>query len=134
MSAVEECYRGSQVRVFRLNRPALLAGLKERAAALMRARPEVIEVRLFGSLATDRAGPGSDADLLIVLRDSAIPFIHRIPDYARFMTGAGVGCDVFPYTKAELARLREEHDPFTGAAWEQSVVLASRREAGDEQR
>ncbi len=126
LSAVEECYRGKHVRVFRLRRDALLAALEKRARSLLDERPEVLQLRLFGSLVTGRAGPGSDADVLIVLSESEKPFLDRIPDYARFLAGIGVGCDLFPYTQAELADLRRQRSRFIDDAWRDSRVLASR--------
>jgi hypothetical protein len=50
LSAVEECYRDRQVRVFRLERDTILRELESRARRLLAERPEVLEVRLFGSL------------------------------------------------------------------------------------
>lgn len=126
MSVVEECYRGSQVRVFRLNREAAIAALRDGARVLLAERPEVLEVRLFGSLRKGQAGPGSDADVLIILEGSAKSFIDRIPDYARYLSVSGLGCDVFPYTQAELARLRRERNAFAETAWSEGELLASR--------
>ena len=126
MRAVEECYRGKQVRVFRLRRDEVLAALERLARHLLESRPEVLEVRLFGSLATGNAGPGSDADILIVLRDATSAFLERIPLYASYLTGAGVSCDVFPYTRGELARLRREGHRFAEAARRGSRLLAAR--------
>ena len=126
LSAVEECYRGSQVRVFRLNRETVLSALAARARQLLEERPEVREIRVFGSLVKGTAGPGSDADILIALTDSDKPFLDRIPDYARFLAGIGIACDIFPYTRAELARLRRERNAFAATAWRESRILASR--------
>ena len=69
MQSVEKCYQGRNVRVFRLDRDGVVARLRERARALVERNPDVVEVRLFGSLARGDAHPGSDADLFIVLRD-----------------------------------------------------------------
>jgi len=126
LSAVEECYRGRQVRVFRLRRDTLLADLETRARRLLDERSEVLEIKLFGSLVTGHAGPGSDADILIVLSESEKPFLDRIPDYARFLAGVGVGCDLFPYTLAELAGLRHMQTRFIDNAWRDGRVLATR--------
>jgi predicted nucleotidyltransferase len=68
----------------------------------------VAEVWLFGSLARGEAGPGSDADLFVVLESSELPFIERSSVLARHFEGAGVGCDVLAYTRAELESLRLE--------------------------
>jgi len=46
--------------VFRLNRQAVVAALEEWARLLVHDRPDVVEVRLFGSLAAGNAAPGSD--------------------------------------------------------------------------
>lgn len=126
MHSVEERYRGRQVRVFRLNRDAILTALEAAARHLVAVRPEVREIRLFGSMVTGRAGPGSDADILIVLTESRVPFLDRIPEYARLLEGAGIGSDIFPYTEAELARLHREGSHFVNTAWRQSRLLAAR--------
>ena len=124
--AVEECYRGKQTRVFRLNRQAVVAALEEWARLLVHDRPDVVEVRLFGSLAAGNAAPGSDADLIIVVKDAAEAFPDRGAAFARFFSGIGVACDVFAYTEAELARLRAEDNAFIAAAWSRGVPLARR--------
>lgn len=78
-----------------------------RLVAELSARPEVVKIVLFGSMATGRFAPGSDVDLLIVLSESikpfSKPFHQRILDYLprRFP----VDIDVFPYTEAETQRL-----------------------------
>jgi predicted nucleotidyltransferase len=130
LSVVEECYRGSQVRVFRLRRQAILQALEEAAHRLLAERPEVLEVRMFGSLAKGNAGPGSDADILLVLSESNKPFVDRIPEYARFMTAIGIACDIFPYTRAEFAQLRAEGNHFAETICSESRVLASREASG----
>lgn len=114
------------MRVFRLKREAILSALEAAARRLVAERPEVLEVRLFGSLARGDAGPGSDADILIVLSETERPFLERIPDYARALAGAGIGCDVLPYTRTELARLRHAEGSFADTACRESRVLAAR--------
>ena len=44
-------------------------------------RPEIQEIRLFGSLARGQRNPFADADLLIVLDASDLPVRERIPHY-----------------------------------------------------
>ena len=89
LQSVEECYRGRDVRVFRLDRERTIGQLRTRAQKLVESRADVLEVRLFGSLARGSATPGSDADLFIVLRDGAGPLLDRIADLARHFTGTG---------------------------------------------
>lgn len=74
----------------------------ERFVDRLSTRSEVLAVVLFGSLARGRPGVGSDVDLLVVLAQSDLPFLERIPLYApeRFP----VDVDVFPYTLDEVNR------------------------------
>ncbi|HWP99491.1 MAG TPA: molybdopterin-binding protein, partial [Vicinamibacterales bacterium] len=103
MSGVEECYRGSRVRVFRLDRDRVIAALRRRAERLVAERPEVLEVRLSGWLAHDRAVPGSDADILVLVRDGAPAFLDCAPALTPYFTGAGIGCDLSVYEEQEAA-------------------------------
>ena len=43
--------------------------------------PEIEQVILFGSFARGEAVPGSDIDLLIILKDSKLTFLERIVRY-----------------------------------------------------
>ncbi len=62
-------------------------------------RPEVLAVVLFGSLARGEATAMSDADVLILLRESPLPFAERLVAYKP--QGLGVRVEVFPYTLGE---------------------------------
>ena len=126
MKSVEECYRGSNVRVFRLDTASVIARLKERAAGLVERQPDVVEVRLFGSFARGEAHPGSDADLFVVVRDGAGPFLERIPDLVREFEGIGVGCDVIVFTESETQAARARGDAFMRAVFGEGVTLARR--------
>jgi len=66
----------------------------------VRKRPEVLAVVLFGSFASGRAVPGSDLDILIVLREDPRPFLDRIVEYTPDALPLPV--DVFPYTFEEI--------------------------------
>jgi predicted nucleotidyltransferase len=132
LKSVEECYRGSNVRVFRLDTAAVIARLKERAAGLVERRPDVIEVRLFGSIARGEAHPGSDADLFVVVRDGAEPFLARVSELARAFEGVGVGCDVIAYTESETQAARARGDAFARAVFGEGIVLAGKRKDGED--
>jgi predicted nucleotidyltransferase len=84
----------------------------------------VREVRLFGSLARREAHPGSDADLFVVLRDGAPPFLDRIPELARHFSGTGIGCDVIAYTESERTELAARHDRFARVVLDEGIVIA----------
>jgi uncharacterized protein len=126
LSGVVEAYRGERVRVFRLDRAATLEELRRRAGHLLTQRPEVLEIRLFGSLARNDATPGSDADLLIVVREDPGPFLDRAELMARYFTGVGVGCDIFVYTEGELERLGRQPASLVRTALREGMPLAGR--------
>lgn len=86
----------------------------------------MVEVRLFGSLARGDARPGSDADLFVVVRDGAGPFLDRLGDLAREFGGVGVGCDVIAFTESETHALRARGDAFNRAVFDEGVPLAAR--------
>lgn len=127
LRAVDECYRGHSVRVFRLDRAGVIASLRERALAVLASRPDVLEVRLFGSLARGNAVPGSDADLFVLLRNGASPFLDRLPPLLHDFSGLGIGCDIIAYTESEHAEARARGDAFVKTIDEEGMVLATRR-------
>lgn len=112
------------VRIFSIDRAAVLEAARAHARVLSR-RPEVEEVRLAGSFAAadGRWGPGSDADLIVVLSASDLPPRERIPVYLprRFP----VGVDLFPFTREEIGRRRARGDRFLGRLLEESIPLHS---------
>jgi predicted nucleotidyltransferase len=69
------------------------------AAALLQ-RPEVDEVVVFGSFETDTYAPGSDLDVLIVLKASSLAVFDRAAHYRG--GSVPVPLDVFAFTRAEL--------------------------------
>jgi predicted nucleotidyltransferase len=85
--------------------------MEQYAEQLLSVNPLVEEVVVFGSFAEGNYAPGSDIDVLIVLRSADKPVWDRIAD---FLPGAfPVGLDLFPYTREELARM--EDSPMTTA-------------------
>lgn len=123
---VEELYRGKHVRVFRLDREQVLSMLRERAAALVAACPEVIEVRLFGSLARSDCLPGSDADLWVLVKDGAPPLRERIARVSRHFEGIGIDHDVLVHTDSEWAELRRQRRRIVEAVLCEGIRLAGR--------
>ena len=76
-----------------------------KAAYQRQAYPELVRVGLFGSYATGAYAPGSDIDLLVLVRHSDQPrwFMRA----AAFDTTAlPLGADLFVYTEAEADRMR----------------------------
>lgn len=83
--------------------------------------PEVERVLLFGSFVRNESVPGSDIDLLVILRESEESFLKRIPRFlpSRFP----VGVDVFPYTEKEVEKMKGEGNFFIRKALEEGVEV-----------
>jgi hypothetical protein len=115
----------SSVRVRYLDRDAVLASLRELATRLGAERPEIQEIRLFGSLARGQRNPFADADLLIVLDASDLPVRDRIPHYKP--SHVPVPMDLTVCTRDELAHELDAGNRFLKQILGESLVLYSRR-------
>lgn len=71
------------------------------------ADPRILGIGLFGSLVQGNWGPGSDLDVIIVLKDSSLPFIERGRDFD--LMEIPVPVDLLVYTLKEWERLEEGH-------------------------
>jgi len=116
-------YFGS-VKVTYFDKEAVWQALRELAPRLAADHPEILRIAVFGSLARDEAAPGSDVDLLIVLRQSDLRFPDRFDRYRpeRFP----VGVEVFAYTQEEMERMLSEGNFFLKRALEEAVTLFER--------
>jgi len=115
----------SSVRVRYLDRDAVLASLRELATRLGADRPEIQEIRLFGSLARGQRNPFADADLLIVLDASDLSVRERIPLY-KPAARTPVPMDVTVCTRDELTRELAAGNRFLRRILDDSLVLYSR--------
>lgn len=88
---------------------------------LKRQHPEIERVILFGSLSRGDAVPGSDADLLLVLRESALSFRERSVYYVP--KDVGIGVDIFAYTRSELDAMYRSENAFVFQALEEGIDL-----------
>lgn len=73
-------------------------------AAVLLARPEVEEVVVFGSFERDTYAPGSDLDVLVVLRESPLSIRDRAGEYRPVHFPVPV--DLFAFTRSELEARR----------------------------
>jgi uncharacterized protein len=97
-----------------LNRTAAREAASTAACELAERFPEVAGVLLFGSLARGDAVPSSDVDLIVLLRQSDLPFLDRIPRYSPVVGELAV--DVLPYTLAEWTAMQADEHPLVRAA------------------
>jgi len=113
----------ASVRIISLNRDELLARLRAMAARLLAERPEVIEVRLFGSLARGDQLGTSDVDLLVVVSQTrrADP-VERILDYIPYFE-LERGLDLLVFTRGEMDHRLADNDPFLRRLAAESIPL-----------
>jgi uncharacterized protein len=111
------------VKIIYLDREVVQENLTQGVTAMAHHRPEIERVLLFGSRATGRAVPGSDADLLMILTHSDLPFLSRIPRY--IPEGCGITVDVFPYTYAEIEAMQAVGNPFLKRALAEGIEIFS---------
>lgn len=67
---------------------------------------QILGIGLFGSLVQGNWGPESDLDMIIVLKDSSLPFIERGKDFD--FSEMPVPVDLLVYTKKEWNFLKKE--------------------------
>ncbi len=95
------------------NQRTVEAALRCWAGHVGESRPEVRRIIWFGSRVNGTPAPSSDVDVCVVLAGSSRPVRDRVGDYLPF--GFPVGIDLFPYTEAELERLKSEHPSWYAA-------------------
>ncbi|MGE0538943.1 MAG: nucleotidyltransferase domain-containing protein [Dehalococcoidia bacterium] len=78
------------------------------AEALVEAEPAIVAVGYFGSYARGDAGVGSDLDLVVIVRESALPFERRAAAWP--IESLPVPADVLVYTQVEWSRFAD-HSP-----------------------
>lgn len=117
------------VRVWRIDRAAVIDRLRTWARRLASDHPEVLAVVLFGSLARGEATASSDADVLLLLADSPLPFAERLVRWKP--AGLGIGVEVFPYTVSEARDAVSAGWGVVAAAFRDGLPLYERDGAWD---
>jgi predicted nucleotidyltransferase len=100
------------VEITSVDRPALLAALRERVAALAQQRPEVERVLLFGSFARGDATPESDVDLLLIARQADANPLKRADRYREAFADLPFDVWIQVFTPDEVDRRTAGGDPF----------------------
>ena len=111
----------NSVKVFWLEQEQLVEEIHKVASEIGEANENVLKIILFGSLAERRGVPGSDADILIILKTDDKPFMDRIAEWSeRFSIDFPV--EIFPYTKKEL----NKNNPIVQEAVKRGITLFER--------
>ncbi len=96
------------VKAISLNREGVLQRLKEIVEEASRVFPEIVEVRLFGSLARGEETGLSDADLFIVTKGGEENPVERMKPYFIFFSDRmDIGLDMIVATEQEAGSIKE---------------------------
>ena len=99
------------VKFISINRKSLLLKLKKIAKSIKMKHCEVIDIRLFGSIATKEETGTSDVDILIILTETDETFFQRILKYKRYFD-IEISIDLLVYTNDEIKKMNNEKNFF----------------------
>lgn len=91
----------NSVKAFWLEQEKLVEEIYKVARGMGKEDANILKIILFGSLAEKRGVPGSDADILIILKRDDKPFMDRIIEWSEKFS-LDFPIEVFPYTEKEL--------------------------------
>lgn len=101
--------------------PEVLQAVAAWAKRVRSVHPEVVRVGYFGTLARGDWGVGSDADLLVILRESDTPFEHRALLFDTLPLP--VPADLLVYTVAEHEDLLSRGGRFAAVLRDEAIWL-----------
>ena len=94
-------------------------------------RLDARRIWLFGSVARGEPSEDSDLDVLVEVGEkvAGLPFKERVAAAYDVVAGAPLafGCDIIPWTTAELAAKHEAGGPFFRTLWGERELLYERR-------
>ena len=96
------------------DKTTVIRALSDWAEGTAAIRTDLARVGYFGSYARGDWGVGSDLDVILVVRESATPFIRRAADWD--LTRLPVPADVLVYTEREWQALTESGIRFARVA------------------
>ena len=92
---------------------------------LLKEHPEVKRAILFGSRARGDHGPRSDADLILVLKESPHErYFDRIPEFSSYFIDGEIDVDIFPYTEVEITRMEANGNRLVKRALSEGIEIA----------
>ncbi|RZN39392.1 MAG: nucleotidyltransferase domain-containing protein [Methanophagales archaeon ANME-1-THS] len=109
----------NSVKVFWLEQDKLIEEIYRTAQRIGKEDENIVKIILFGSLAEKRGIPGSDADILILLKKDDNPFMQRIAEWSKKFT-LNFPLEIFPYTEKELT------NPIIREALKKGITLFER--------
>jgi len=109
------------VKINYFDQETVKKSLRNYVQTLYKKHSSIEKVIVFGSFIRGESVPGSDIDLLIILKKSKTPFSKRISQY--MPSNFPIGMDVFPYTKREIEKMLNEGNLFLKRALEEGKEI-----------
>jgi uncharacterized protein len=81
----------------------------------------IIRIFCFGSICTDIWGVGSDLDIIIILKQTTVPFISRASLYNS--SAISVPTDILVYTQSEITELAGKKSHFINEIEKKALLL-----------
>lgn len=107
------------------DRAAVDAAARAWASSEAARRPDLLRLGYFGSYARGEAGPGSDLDLVAVVRESKLPFEQRALDWD--LLPLPVAAELLVYTEREWEALQGSGRRFARVLRDETVWLFERK-------
>lgn len=99
------------VRLISIDKEELFKSLKNIARAVKEDNAEVLDIRMFGSVAKGEDTGKSDVDIVITISDSDEDIFHRSLKFRRYFD-IEVPVDVLVYTKNEMDEMLKQGNYF----------------------
>ena len=110
------------VKVISINKKELMEKLKKVRDTIKREETEVIDIRIFGSIAKNEETGVSDLDILIILRESKETPLKRILKYRKYFN-LGIPVDILVYTEEEIKKMVKEDNFFIKNILKESISI-----------
>jgi predicted nucleotidyltransferase len=113
------------VKLISIDKEELFRALNETAIKIKEENSELIDIRLFGSIAKKEDTGKSDADIIIIVSDSSEDIFHRSLKFRRYFD-IQVPVDVLVYTKPEIEQMLKEGNYFIKDILNKSISLITK--------
>ena len=123
MQSVIQKVSYDSVKIFWLDRVELRKRLENAAHRMLEENHLVQRVILFGSVASGKATPASDVDIVIVIRESEKRLMDRALEFLGFFSEVDLDVDIFVYTEDES---KNDPPPIYTTAAKTGILLAKR--------
>ncbi|MBI4654910.1 MAG: nucleotidyltransferase domain-containing protein [Nitrospirae bacterium] len=113
------------VKLISIDKKVLFKVLNETAIRIKEENSELIDIKLFGSIAKKEDTGKSDVDIIIIVSDSSEDIFHRSLKFRRYFD-IQVPVDVLVYTKPEIEQLLKEGNNFIENILNESISLIAK--------